>query len=193
MRAATKMRLFGAVLVVGVVFFASTELLPLVKVPQGFTSAGPPTPYGSVPYAISGYRIPPVDAGVYINITVAGVSPSPVLVVLEPGNGVSTGPPVYSATVARALGVGVKSPSDQAYTLVISSVNRTTYVLRVDSYWSPFFDLAGYTAEAVLVVLVGLGGFYYYRAIRQREELEAAVMAERRGASAPPQPQSAGH
>lgn len=177
------MRLSEAITVLGVVLLAVTLVLPLVKVPQTltitFTTEGPSAPYQSINYAISGYRIPPVDQGTMINISLADISPDPVLVLLIPGNGVTTGPYVYSAfTVLSSFFASVRSPVSQPYTLVISSFNETTYSLQVKSVWSPYYDAGNYTVEALFVILVGVGGFFYFRETRIREELEASVAAQ---------------
>jgi hypothetical protein len=173
------MQLFQGILVAGVALFAAAMILPLVRVPQTLTTEGPAVPYRSIQYAISGYGIPPVDRNVMVNISLTDISPDPVFVTLLPGNGVATGPPIYDAmTVQPIFFASVRSPQDQPYTLVVSSFNDTTFRLQVKSEWSPFYDVANYAVEGVFVILLGAGGFYYYRGISPREELEAAVVSE---------------
>ena len=172
------MRVSAAVAAAGVLLLAATQLLPLVRIQQSLSGTGPISPYGSNDYGISGYPIPSVAPGARINISVWDISPGPVFVGLFPGSGVATGPPVYSTqSPGTPIDVSVPSPIDQGYLVLVTTLNRTTYRLRVTSIWSPFSWLPTYTVESVPLLLAGAGGYFYFKERMRREKIEEEVMA----------------
>jgi hypothetical protein len=167
------LRFFFALAAISFAVFIATLALPYIKNPQSFIEEGPITPYGNSTYTISGYFIPPVDAGRNISLEVSYYEPNSVLLELSPLQGDAQLPPILYGTPSGASFSGtLVSPATQAYRLIIASFNRTVFVVKVSSVWSPFYDSRGYTVPAAFGMMGGIGGAYYFTLKRKKEEIE---------------------
>jgi len=167
------------VTIISLAAIVATLALPYVKTPQAFITEGPVTPYGNSSYTISGYFIPPVDAGRNITVRVSYYEPNSVLLELSPLKGDSQLPPLMYGTPSGPSYSGtVVSPATQAYRLIIASFNRTVFVVNVSSVWSPFYDTREYTVPAAFGAMGGIGGVYYFTLKRRKEERDEQMMKQ---------------
>ena len=178
-----------AVGVVGIIFFLGTIFLPFVKTHQTAVGTGPASPYGGSDTTLSGYLIPPVDQGGRINIVITGYTPRSISFSLFPSAGGDlspSGPPLilvsnFSGPIERLSFV---SPETQAYGIYVVSGNRTQFVIAVDGYWSPYYNLRGYASEGLFVALGGFLAYYYFRHFELRRAIEEKARQETTSGSA---------
>lgn len=186
-------RVFAVVLLLGSLMTVSAILLPYLKEEQSVVWSGPSVPYGRGNYTISGYLVPPVDAGEPVSISVYGYSPGSVDITVFAAKGgdlVPDGPPIVSYTRLSNSSYTrvVVSNRTASYGILVNSYNGTSFFLRVDSRWSPFYNrLSAYLAAGVFMVLSGAFGAYYFRTVREKERMEEEALAPGTGlATGPP-------
>ncbi len=170
-----------AALGVGLLLLAATIVLPNVKTDQKILAEGPVTPYDGANYTISGYFIPPVDRGTNITILLTGYEPGKLELSFFPTQDHAVQPaasPLISIAnlTAPASRASVTSPDSQPYGILISSFNRTSFLLQVDSIWSPYYDLAGYVPPAVFVLIASSLSASYFARREKVEELERRAL-----------------
>ncbi len=174
-----------AIGIAGLVITLATVLLPTVKTHQTAIAAGPASPYGSTDSTLSGYLIPPVDKGSKISIVVTGYTPRSISFSMFPTNGGDLSPSgapilILNNFSGPIMKLTVVSPNTQAYGIYIVSSNRTQFVIAVDGYWSPYYDLRGYTIEGLFVALGGLLAYYYFKHFELRRSIEEKASQELR-------------
>ncbi len=178
-------RIALAIGIVGIAFTLATVFLPALKTHETAVAAGPASPYGASDSTLSGYLIPPVDKGSRINIVITGYAPHSLSFSMFPtagGDLSPSGAPIlqlsnFSGPIVR---VSIISPDTQAYGIYIVSGNRTLFVIAVEGYWSPYYDLRGYTSEGLFVALGGFLAYYYFKHFELRRSIEEKAMAELR-------------
>lgn len=183
MKATRWLRISEAALIIGVALAACAFVLPGVKAPQTASSVGPVYPYSNSNYTISGYLIPPVDAGQNITLKLSGYKPNSLSLSFFPSRDNNVSPsgtpllfvaslpwPVFSAEVV--------APATQFYGIYITSTNRTGFSITITSVWSPFYPLRGYVPEGVFLIIFGVLGTGYFSAARRREREEDRVISE---------------
>ncbi len=170
------------VIVIGGSTFSASLVLPSVKAAQGFVVEGPALPYGNSNYTISGYFVPPVDEGNPIRVSIYAYKPNSILLTVVPLQGDLELQPILatSVTTPERYSANLTSSMSAPYRILITSLERTTYILTVDSVWSQFYALGTYKAPALFVVLIGLVGTLYFRYRGSREDIEENVRTELR-------------
>ena len=164
------------ILVAGIVFVVNVLLLPEVDASEDVAYSGPQIPYGTSKYVVNGYYFPPIPKGQVISIGITGFTPSDLLVTFYPQGGQQFGYPVLSVIPKNgSYSTSFLSPDTQPYALIITSFNGTGFILGLHSVWSPFYFLRIYSAEAALVMLIGLGASYYYHERTKRELVEESA------------------
>ena len=165
---------------VSVALLISTFVLPLVKSPQAANFVGPTNPYASSNTMLSGFFIPPVNRGDPIKITVSNFSLRSILMTLfpaSPGNIAPAGPLLLQVVPTGSnFSTTVESSGTQPYGLYVVSYNMTSYDLRIQSVWSPFYVVETYTVPAVFLVLATGAAAYYYAYAERRWRIEQSAV-----------------
>ncbi len=186
----TKWRsLTTAALALSLAFLFLTLVLPEVRSPQTATYSGPTTSYHNSTTVLSGYFLPPINKGDLIQVSVSNFSRHSVVISLfpaSPGNFAPVGPLLLQEIPdGTNFASTLESTGTQSYGLFVVSYNRTTFSLRIQSNWSPFYVLHTYVVPAVfLVIATGAAAYYYiYAEKRWRSEQRAVRAATARKAS----------
>jgi hypothetical protein len=183
MKATPLLRLCEVALVAGIVLGICTIFLPGVKSPQTLTAEGPVYAYDGTDYAISGYLIPPVDAGQKIQMNLSGYKPNSMSVSLFPSrdNTVSPSgtPLVFISNVPwPTFFAQTAAPATQYYGIYVSSTNHTAFRITVSSVWSPYYILGAYVSESAFLLILGGLGTAYFTGVRKREKEYERVVSE---------------
>jgi hypothetical protein len=171
--------------VISIAFLVATFALPLVKSPQVASYTGPTNPYAGSSTMLSGFFIPPVNRGDIIQIILTNFSQRSILVTLfpaSPGNLAPAGPILLQEVPSGAnFTATAESTGTQPYGIYVVSYNMTTFVLKIESNWSPYYVLGTYTLPAVFLVLATGAAAYYYYYAEQRWRMEEKALKEARG------------
>jgi hypothetical protein len=183
LRATVLLAVFAAIFVGGMVLSIGSVVLPDVTSSQTLVSHGPVTPYGVSSYQISGYFLPPIPQGQSIDINVSGYLPGTIGISLFPSGPDSlspTGSPILFLPVLQGpySHVTLTSTGTQAYGLLVTSLNRSSYDLVVTSVWSPYYVLRVYLPEGIFLMILGAVGVINFRESRRREAEVRKVLAE---------------
>jgi hypothetical protein len=145
---------------------------------------GPVVPYRGSNETLSGYFIPPVDVGETINISVSLFSRASLDILIFPtgeGSIAPAGPPLLQASPpGTSYATSLVSPQTQAYGIYVVSHNRTEFLLRVASVWSPYYVFRTYLLPAVALVMATGVATYYFTLATKREEVFEEALAEAR-------------
>ncbi len=176
----TKWRaLTTAALALSLAFLFLTLVLPEVRSPQTANYAGPTTSYYDSTTVLSGYFLPPINKGDLIRISLSNFSRHSIVISLfpaSPGNFAPVGPLLLQELPDGTNFTSIlESTGTQSYGLFVVSYNRTTFSLRIQSNWSPFYVLNTYVVPAVFLVMVTGAAAYYniYAEKRWRSEQRA--------------------
>jgi hypothetical protein len=159
--------LAAAFLLASVVFLVGTLTLPQVRSPQQVTYHGPSVSYFNSTTALSGYYIPTVEKGSQVNIKFSNFVPNEVEISVfptQPGNiaPVQGAVPVFGQTLVTNFTLSFKALATQPYGVFVVSYDNTSYVMRVQAVYSPYYWLANYEVIGVIATLCSMVLLYYY-------------------------------
>jgi len=164
-----------AVMVLGIATMIASQVLPFWTQSQVLTISGPQVEFtGTRNYWIDIRITPPIKSGSKIKVTLASARPGSAAILIFPStpDGDMKGPSLLSEVLERTVNKSTWSltaTQDSNYMVVVTSWN-STYVLEVESTWSPFHE----TKTALLVgFAVAFGGMlfeYYQRMLREQRE-----------------------
>jgi len=151
--------------------------MPYYKSPQRIQGSGPGVEFSSsLPYWINTYFIPPIDAGVAINLSVLSDRAGATTVLLAPydqDRQTIIGPPLVNVVFAaseKGLVVFTDSSRSVPYLLTITSYN-SSYTFYLSSVWSRFYALRTMTIYGLGLLPFGAVTFYYDRIVERREKM----------------------
>ena len=173
-------RLEGLVaLSLAIILLPGADLLSLARLTQQFAREGPSVPLSERrSYWIDYYFLPPIERGQSIRVSLESSKEGRVLLYLYnhqglfPGLNKSGEPPIVSARLdpeQRALAIDTLAPVNDQYVLVV--IAYTTYAVRAESVWSPFFFLQQYRLLGIALWLGALVLLYYSRIQARREQM----------------------
>jgi len=91
----------------------------------------------------------------------------------SPGNIAPAGPLLLQVVPTGSnFSTTVESSGTQPYGLYVVSYNMTSYDLRIQSVWSPYYVVDTYTVPAVFLVLATGAAAYYYTYAERRWRIE---------------------
>jgi len=164
-------------------------LLPAYKSPQILEASGPKLPFTAQrTYSIDLYLIPPIDEGSPIVLVLMSSRHGSTWVYLGPFDMQSesiSGPPVVNEMLSRnetGLVVFGRAPKSSVYSLRITSWN-SSYTIRVQSIWSPYFDLRCGTVIGAGLIPAALALLYYDRLVEERDRIFEEAMGKAKRAS----------
>lgn len=158
------------ILLIGIVIMIASQVLPFWTQTQKLTLSGPLVQFTETRnYWIDTRITPPIKSGSRMSVTLASSKPGSAAILIFPStpDGDMRGP----SLLAEALQPGVSSaswnlnaPQESNYMVVVTSWN-STYILTLESIWSPFYE----TRTALLVgFAVAFGGMlleYYHKIV----------------------------
>jgi len=152
-------------------------ILPGYKTPQSLTATGPKVSFTAErDYWIDFYLIPPIDEGRSITLTLESSKPGSTWVYLGPFDLETTslsGPPVVNEMLGQnetGLVVFGRSTKSAVYSLRITSFN-STYFVRVQSTWSPYFEFRYGLVVGAGLVPASLLVIYYDGIVEKRDRM----------------------
>lgn len=171
-------RILGAVLLsLGVGAIIVGLILPGYKTPQILTVSGPKVSFTAErEYWIDFYLIPPIDEGRSIILTLVSSRPGSTWVYLGPFDletSSLSGPPVVNEMLGQnetGLVVFGRATKSAVYSLRITSWN-STYSVRVQSIWSPYFEFRYGLVVAAALVPASLLIIYYDGIAEKRDRM----------------------
>jgi hypothetical protein len=183
MRARILLAVFWVILFAGVALTIGSLVLPNVSIPQRLVSHGPISPYGEYSYQISGYYFPNIPKGQSIDLNISEYKANSIAISFfpsQPGSVSPTGTPLLFLPVLQGpyTHVVLTSTATQAYGMYVTSQNRSSYTLVVNSVWSPFYVIRVYLPEGIFLVLLGVVGVINSRESQRKEEEIRRVVAE---------------
>ena len=167
---------FGLLLViVGVVVIFASTVLPFVKLPQTFVKKGPSVKLNeNITYWIDTWVLPPIDVGTPVSVDLEGAQPGGLTIAILPSRGSEVIPgsrPLLTDALnstQQRLAISKIAPVSSEYTVFIVCI-RNNFTLKIDSNWSPFYNLRVYLYFGIGALPVGLLVIYYER-IKERQE-----------------------
>jgi hypothetical protein len=161
-------------------------ILPAYKSQQTFAASGPQISFTKErTYWIDYYLIPPIDQGTPVLISVTSSRPGSTWVFFAPFDLQTesvSGPSVVNEMLGpydKGLVVFGRATKTSIYTLRISSWN-STYSVRIESRWSPFFDFRYGIVLGAALVPASLFLIYYDRVVEKRDRMFEKALREAR-------------
>jgi len=165
-----RLKAIGFLLViVGIIIIFMSTVLTLVKLPQTFVKKGPDVKLNeNITYWIDTWILPPIDAGTPFSLELEGAQPGGLTIAILPsrdGEVIPGSSPLLTDLLDRTqkrLSISTTAPISSEYTVFIVSI-RNNFTLRINSNWSPFYNLRVNLYFGVGVLLTGLLVIYYDR------------------------------
>ena len=171
-------------LVLSIMFMGAVLVLPELKSPQHATYHGPPYSSPGGAGTISGYYIPPVDAGSKVSISIDNFVPGNVDILVFPskvGEISPSAPAFYVKTPQINTTEFFYANSSQPYGIYVYSRNDSRFTVLVNATYSPYYWLSGYSALGVISILGSAVLLYYYNFTARRWRYEQAEIGKARG------------
>jgi len=178
-----RLKAIGFILVImGIMIIFMSTVLPLVKLPQTFIETGPKVELNEdISYWIDTYILPPIDADTPFSVDLEGAHPGGLTIAILPsrdGEVIAGSSPlltdVFDPTRQR-LSTSTTAPMSSEYTIFIVSI-RNNFSIRINSIWSPFYNLRVYLYFGIGALPAGLLVLYYERMMEgQRRVIREAL------------------
>ena len=160
---------------VGVLLLIIGLLLPYYKTPQRISATGPKVQ--SLPYTVSTYIIPPIDAGAPISLHFQSDKSGATTILLAPFNAneqtIEIPPVLHVVFAPTQQGIVFYSPAPKTapYLLMVTSYKNSTFQFIFDSVWSPFYPYRDATVFGVLSLMIGIASLLYSEHAERKERM----------------------
>lgn len=171
-----RLKAVGLLLVIaGMVIIFMSIILPSVKLPQTFSKKGPSVKLDeNTTYWIDTWILPPIDAGTTFSVDFEGAHPGGLTIAIFPSRDSEVIPgssPLLTYVLGpdqQRLSTSMIAPMSSEYAVFIVSI-RNNFTLKINSNWSPFYDLRVYLYFGIGVLPAGIL-IIYYETIKEDHE-----------------------
>lgn len=176
------------IVLLGIAIMVASQVLPFWTQSQVLTLSGPQVQFTETRnYWIDTRITPPIRSGSRMSVTLTSAKPGSAAVLVFPStpDGDMKGPSLLAEVLdptANKASWSLTTPQDSNYMVVVTSWN-STYNLKVESTWSPFYE----TKTALLVgFAVAFGGMlleYYQRILIAERKKWSQLPSTREGST----------